>query len=71
MLDRGKSVGVTSSSTLELVLSVRCESFVAELSIYRSAGSPHFSIKERLRVETADVFELLENNSSGSRRCVS
>jgi hypothetical protein len=71
MLDRGNSTGAISSSTLSLALPLCCESFVAELSIWKSAGIPHNSIRERLRVETADVFELLENISSGSEHRLS
>jgi hypothetical protein len=71
MLDRGNSVEVISSSTLSLALSLCCESFVAELSICKLAGVPHTLIRERLRVETADVFELLENISSGSEHRIS
>jgi hypothetical protein len=55
-----------SSGSLSSLLSLCRESFVAELSVRALAKQPYELFRKYLRVETADVFELLENISSGS-----
>jgi hypothetical protein len=59
----------TSLRSLKSLLSLRLESFVAELSVHESVRGPEVLMRAHLRVDASEVLELRENISSGSMFC--
>jgi hypothetical protein len=69
MLGRDSATDATSSGALSSLLSLCRESFVTELSVHMLVRQPCAMNRKHSRVESTDVFELLENISSGSVPC--
>jgi len=65
------AAAVARSGTLSSSLLLSRDSFVAELSVHMLGRCIDKICQKYLRVETADVLELLENISSGSVHWVS